>query len=104
TPGELKSRGASLEIRFGYSPSPFGLALIAATPRGICHLSFAEDDAYVDDDAQEGPLLDLRRAWPEARLIRDDRLAGETAVRIWGRGAGEHELRVHVAGTNFQLQ
>ena len=40
SPGEYKSRGAGVAIRYGIHPSPFGKCLIATTDRGICHLSF----------------------------------------------------------------
>src|SRR5947209_898354 len=33
TPGELKSGGAGVEIRYGFGPSPFGLCLVGWTPR-----------------------------------------------------------------------
>src|SRR5688572_26069481 len=42
TPGEYKSRGAGVTIRYGIHPTPFGRALIATTDRGICHLSFVQ--------------------------------------------------------------
>ncbi|MGZ9165908.1 MAG: helix-turn-helix domain-containing protein, partial [Anaerolineales bacterium] len=38
TPGEYKTRGAGVTIRYGLHASPFGKCLIAVTERGICHL------------------------------------------------------------------
>jgi AraC family transcriptional regulator of adaptative response/methylated-DNA-[protein]-cysteine methyltransferase len=40
TPGEFKSRGRGLTIRYGFHPTPFGEALLAITERGICALYF----------------------------------------------------------------
>ena len=40
TPGEWKSLGEGLEIRWAFHPTPFGECLIAVTARGICGLSF----------------------------------------------------------------
>src|SRR3954451_7754303 len=37
SPGEFKSCGVGMEIRYGFHDSPFGLCLIAATLRGVCH-------------------------------------------------------------------
>ncbi len=42
TPGEYKTRGAGLQIRYGRHPSPFGPILLAVTERGICWVSFRE--------------------------------------------------------------
>jgi AraC family transcriptional regulator of adaptative response/methylated-DNA-[protein]-cysteine methyltransferase len=40
TPGEMKARGAGLDIDYGFHPSPFGDCLIAVTARGICAIEF----------------------------------------------------------------
>jgi AraC family transcriptional regulator of adaptative response/methylated-DNA-[protein]-cysteine methyltransferase len=42
SPGDFKSGGAGLEIRYGFHPSPFGIALVMATERGLCGLAFAD--------------------------------------------------------------
>src|SRR5512138_3074846 len=64
TPGEYKSRGAGVTIRYGVHPTPFGKAVIATTERGICHLSFVE--------TSEGDALDqLVAEWQQARMIED---------------------------------
>src|SRR5687768_768550 len=36
TPGEYKSAGEGLTIRYGIHPTPFGQCLIATTERGVC--------------------------------------------------------------------
>ena len=38
TPGEYKSRGLGVTIRYGIFPTPFGDCLLGVTERGICHL------------------------------------------------------------------
>ena len=43
TPGEYKTGGAKITIQYSIEPSPFGDIFIAATPRGICRLSFLTD-------------------------------------------------------------
>jgi AraC family transcriptional regulator of adaptative response/methylated-DNA-[protein]-cysteine methyltransferase len=42
TPGEFKKRGKNLNIHFQEIETPFGLATIAETQRGICSFSFDE--------------------------------------------------------------
>jgi AraC family transcriptional regulator, regulatory protein of adaptative response / methylated-DNA-[protein]-cysteine methyltransferase len=99
TPGELKARGAGLEIRYGFSTTPFGTALIGSTERGVCHLSFH------DSGAERVAVVALEAQWDRARLSRNDAGARETAVAIFGGGREASEpLRLAVRGTNFQLK
>ena len=66
TPGDYARAGAGLEIAFGWFDSPFGPALVMATPRGICGIGLA---------AETGPdatFADLAARWPQARLVRDE--------------------------------
>src|SRR5690242_4830266 len=44
SPGEFKDYGVGMEIGYGFHDSPFGACLIGATARGICHLSFLDQD------------------------------------------------------------
>lgn len=100
TPGELKTHGAGLEIRYGFSDTPFGTAMIASTARGVCHLGF-EDRAHARAAATE-----LASRWEQARLTRSDQDAQRTALGIFGADpAGDRApLRLAVRGTNFQLK
>jgi AraC family transcriptional regulator of adaptative response/methylated-DNA-[protein]-cysteine methyltransferase len=100
TPGELKARGSGLEIRYGFSDTPFGTALIASTARGVCHLGFH------DQGSERTAAAPLRRQWARALLTRDDDAAREVAVRIWGgpSGPAPGSVRLAVKGTNFQLR
>ncbi|HVW70966.1 MAG TPA: methylated-DNA--[protein]-cysteine S-methyltransferase [Steroidobacteraceae bacterium] len=98
TPGELKALGRGIEIRYGFSKTPFGEALLALTPRGLCHLSFVEPGTH------ERAVGELRERWRNATWIRDDTGALELARRIWTPARGAEALSLHVAGTNFQLK
>src|SRR3954453_14545918 len=42
SPGEWKSGGEGLTISYGFHPSPFGIALVMATPRGLAGLAFGD--------------------------------------------------------------
>src|SRR5213596_2938671 len=42
SPGEWKSGGEGLTLSYGFHPSPFGSALVMATPRGLAGLAFAD--------------------------------------------------------------
>ena len=102
SPGDFKTRGGGLTIRYGFHPSPFGLALIMTTERGICGLAFA-------DAAEEGPkdaLADMTRRWPQATYIRDDTGTSGDAARVFepGRWRADRPLRIVLIGTDFQVR
>jgi AraC family transcriptional regulator, regulatory protein of adaptative response / methylated-DNA-[protein]-cysteine methyltransferase len=100
TPGELKARGAGLQIRYGFTATPFGTALLGSTARGLCYLSFH------DEGSERAATRLLADQWGEAHLMRDDAMALETARRIWSESppAQPVPLRLAVRGTNFQLK
>ncbi|MCD8490694.1 MAG: AraC family transcriptional regulator [Geovibrio sp.] len=77
TPGEYKSMGSGLVIKYGFQPTPFGMCMAALTERGLCSLAFA-------DEADAGrETEDLKNRWQNAKLIRDDGTVGETVRRIF---------------------
>ena len=98
TPGEYKSGGAGLTIRYGLHETPFGRALIGVTERGICHLGFVQ--------AREGEALDaLVSDWPEAQMVEDHRATAPLVGPIFDLAQrGVTPLRLHLRGTNFQLK
>lgn len=99
TPGEFKSQGAGLTIRFGRAETPFGVALIAVTHRGVSFLGFAGDDS--DPDGWD----EFRRAWSQATWLEDSAAARDVARTIWGIApTGARRLRLWVHGSNFQIQ
>jgi AraC family transcriptional regulator of adaptative response/methylated-DNA-[protein]-cysteine methyltransferase len=97
TPGELKLLGRGTVIRYGFTDTPFGSALVATTARGICHL------AFVEAGREKTAVRELSERWPDAMLEQDDGHALSIARQIW-RGEGDSALKVSVAGTNFQLK
>jgi AraC family transcriptional regulator of adaptative response/methylated-DNA-[protein]-cysteine methyltransferase len=97
TPGELKLLGRGTVIRYGFSDTPFGRALIATTPRGVCHL------AFVEAGKEKSATREFQEQWPDATLEQDDTHARSVACQIWA-GGGESALKVSVGGTNFQLK
>jgi AraC family transcriptional regulator of adaptative response/methylated-DNA-[protein]-cysteine methyltransferase len=97
TPGELKLLGRGTVIRYGFSDTPFGRALIATTPRGVCHL------AFVEAGKEKSAVREFQEHWPNATAEQDDTRARVIARQIWA-GDGESALKVSVGGTNFQLK
>ena len=99
TPGEYKSRGAGVTIRYGIHPTPFGKALIATTERGICHLSFVQTS---EGDAIDQLVLD----WKQASMIEDHKSTVPLIEPIFDLRYNHRgkPLNVHLRGTNFQLK
>lgn len=99
TPGEYRSKGEQLQIRYGFHPTPFGQALIALTTRGICQLDFFDDDGAT-------AMAQLRKTWSQAQLMEDqDSTKGvvETAFSPQIMSSSK-PLLLHLKGTNFQLK
>jgi len=101
TPGEIKSRGEGLDIRYGVHATPFGDCLLASTERGICDLIFLEPDR------PEGALATLQQRWKMANLRQDDQQTRPIIRRIFSRLAGGEAgipLNLFLRGTNFQIK
>ena len=108
TPGDYGRGGAGLEIRYGFADSPFGAVIIAATPRGICHLAFCDDGGGDDRDIA---LERLRTAFPEADISPAEAgpatisPSAREALSALGRGwSTPAEIRLHLRATPFQLK
>lgn len=96
TPGEARRRGAGLQLRFGYAPTPFGRALFVLAPRGLCGLAFADGD-----DA--AALADMRWRWPAAAWVEAEDAASAFALRLFGGGGGE-AVPLVLMGPPFHVQ
>ena len=66
TPGEYKNQGEGLAISVGQHSTPFGEALLAATPRGIVALNFLDPD-----HSWEQALGELHKSWAAAAITVD---------------------------------
>lgn len=98
TPGEFRSRGEGLTIRYGEACSPFGRVFVAWTPRGICALSF------VGEEPEDAGLKAVAHCWRHADFAEDGEAAASIVSSVFSRPAtGQSPLSVHVAGTNFQV-
>jgi len=99
TPGEYKSKGEGVTIRYGIHLTPFGKCLIGLTERGICHLGFVE--------GSEGEAIDnLVTDWKEAKMIEDHRSTAALVAPIFDLQFNSRikPLTLHLRGTNFQLK
>jgi AraC family transcriptional regulator, regulatory protein of adaptative response / methylated-DNA-[protein]-cysteine methyltransferase len=100
SPGEWKSGGQGLTIRYGFHPSPFGIALVMASDRGLAGLAFA------DAGEEEAALADMRQRWPNATYVEDSAGTATLARRIFDpkRWRAEEPLRVVLIGTDWEVR
>jgi AraC family transcriptional regulator, regulatory protein of adaptative response / methylated-DNA-[protein]-cysteine methyltransferase len=96
TPGEIRSRGKGLEIRWGTGCTPFGEALIALTGRGILELTF------LGDSVREH-LRPLEADFSRARFEQDQLSARDILERIFSPQA-DFRQPLLLRGTNFQIK
>lgn len=100
SPGEWKARGQGLTIRYGFYPSPFGIALVMVTERGLAGLAFA------DPGDEAAALDDMTCRWPNADYVEDKAATADYAKRIFepGQWTADRPLRVVLIGTDFQVR
>ncbi|MFD2098163.1 bifunctional helix-turn-helix domain-containing protein/methylated-DNA--[protein]-cysteine S-methyltransferase [Flagellimonas iocasae] len=97
TPGEFKNGGENLKINYSFAESPFGNLLVASTTKGICHMSFI-------DDEQKG-LENLKLRFPHAdyhQLLDKNQQDGLFIFQHdWSK---LDQIKLHLSGTPFQLK
>ncbi|GEA51685.1 methylated-DNA--protein-cysteine methyltransferase [Vibrio inusitatus NBRC 102082] len=93
TPGDVKSMGAELIISFGEAQTPFGIAIIGWTERGICFLQFVDVSAT-------GTVAILKEQWPLATYKQADAQGISDSIFA---GSGD-KVSLIVKGTNFQIK
>lgn len=99
---EIKTqpKNKAVEIHYGFHPSPFGHCLVALSMERLCAVFF------FNKREEKKKVTDLRRRWPEASLIKN-----EKETRSWGQRifSGQKEnkktkLPLILMGTDFQLK
>ena len=93
TPSAWRDGGRGETIRFVVTDSPLGSLLVAATPKGICRLTFDEDESA------------LHRRFPNADIRPDDGTIADWvdgALAAITQPSTAPELPLDVCGTAFQ--
>ena len=95
SPGDYARKGEGTRIRWGWFDSPFGLALVMGTDRGICGLAFAEETGA------EPAMADLKGRWPKAEFVEDP-----LGLRHWvdTAFAQKGETALHLIGAPLQIK
>jgi AraC family transcriptional regulator of adaptative response/methylated-DNA-[protein]-cysteine methyltransferase len=100
SPGEWKTGGAGMTLRYGFHPSPFGTAIVIASERGLAGLAFA------DHGGEQTAFADMTRRWPKASYVEDHEGTAPLAQRIFDSKLwrADQPLRVVLIGTDFEVR
>ncbi|GIQ75995.1 transcriptional regulator [Bradyrhizobium sp. RD5-C2] len=100
SPGEWKTGGGGMTLRFGFHPSPFGTAIVIATDRGLAGLAFA------DPGDEQTAFADMKRRWPNATFVEDTDGTTALAQRVFDTKLwrADQPLRVVLIGTDFEVR
>jgi AraC family transcriptional regulator, regulatory protein of adaptative response / methylated-DNA-[protein]-cysteine methyltransferase len=100
SPGEWKTGGAGMTLRYGFHPSPFGTAIVIASGRGLAGLAFA------DPGEEQAAFADMQRRWPRATYLEDRDGTAALAQRIFDTRMwrADQPLRVVLIGTDFEVR
>lgn len=97
TPGDFRSGGIDIDIRFAVATCSLGKILVAASAKGVCAIFLGDD--------REVLIGELRERFPKARLIAGDRafekLAAKVVAFVEAPNTG-WDLPLDVRGTAFQ--
>lgn len=96
TPAEYKNGGTQLMIQYSFAQTLFGEVLVASTLKGICHLTFIEN--------QEIGLDSLKNQFPKAIFEKRETEMHKQALAIFSTDWTKlSQIKLHLKGTDFQL-
>lgn len=93
TPSAWKNGGAGVTIRWSVADTSLGAMLVAATDRGLCRVSFDEDEAA------------LRARFPKAEIVPGGAALADLAAQVVASVESpdrDRDLPLDVQGTAFQ--
>ena len=97
TPGEYKNGGEQLNINYSFAESPFGNIIVASTPKGICHLAFADDENEA--------LKQLQVQFPNATFKQVVDAIQQNALFIFTQDwKNLSKIKLHLKATPFQIK
>ncbi|RFS19297.1 methylated-DNA--[protein]-cysteine S-methyltransferase [Chitinophaga silvatica] len=98
TPGEYRHGGESLHINYSFADSPFGLIMVAATPKGICHMAFV-------DKGTDKALAELKAIYPNAQYQQIVDSIQQNALFVFSQDWKQLDtIKLHLKGTQFQIK
>ncbi len=99
SPGEYARHGAGLTIYWGWFESPFGLALVMGTEKGLCGIGFAAEMG------EEATMEDLATRWPKANFVEDPMFLRPWVLSAFQTETGDlDKVPVYMIGTSLQIK
>lgn len=97
TPAEYKNGGAGLKISYCFAETLFGRVLVASTQKGVCALSFVEQD--------EQALHELTAKFPHAEYVEQmDNMQQRALALLMTQSNSLQQVKLHLKGSAFQLK
>ncbi len=97
TPQEYKTRGKGVEIEYGFHKTPFGECFIANTKKGICSLSFVDDD-------KELVFAEFTDKWNNAKFSKNQSTTENLVEKLFYEPLYKHQFNLLLKGTKFQIK
>ena len=98
TPGEYQQGGKNLHINYSRAETIFGNILIASTGKGICHISFIQEDS-------ESPETEIINRFPASALEQKTDLQQQQALKFFRDDWSDlNRIKLHLKGTPFQIK
>lgn len=107
SPGEAKRGGAGAELTIGQAKTPFGLAVLVISERGLSSLGFCDEEVeeksgFLHPGYKLNEVFNsLKARHPNATYVRDDATAQIWSERIFGGG---EPVPLALYGTPFRRQ
>lgn len=99
SPGEFARKGEGLTIYWGWFDSPFGLALVMGTEKGICGIGFASEMG------EEWAMQDMISRWPKADFVEDPMMLRPWVLTAFGASGQTGEAApLYLIGAPFQIK
>jgi AraC family transcriptional regulator of adaptative response/methylated-DNA-[protein]-cysteine methyltransferase len=99
SPGEFAQSGAGLTVYWGWFDSPFGLALVMGTEKGICGLALAAELG------EDWAMQDLCSRWPKAAFVEDPMMLRPWVLTAFGAQDGAlDKAPLYLIGAPFQIK
>lgn len=99
TPAVYQKGGKGMDISYAIANSDMGRLLVARTPRGVCAVTFGDDDKKLAEN--------LENEYPQAKIERDEKALKESVGSVIQYLKGKDkslDLPVDVQATAFQMQ
>ncbi|MEC7965159.1 MAG: bifunctional helix-turn-helix domain-containing protein/methylated-DNA--[protein]-cysteine S-methyltransferase [Pseudomonadota bacterium] len=95
SPGEYARGGEGLTVYWGWYDSPFGLALVMGTEKGLCGLAFAAETGT------EPAMEDMLSRWPKATYVEDPMMLRPLVDAAFAQSG---QTALHMIGAPFQIK